>query len=205
MKTRHHLRHVRGVLAALAITTLTAACGAAYRSSALLGPQRIDDHRALAGPARISLRFGAEWVEIAIENTGREAIEVDWSRIVLVESDVASHHLRELPVLRENAAVPYGAPTAPRTRYSLAAQHSLVQPEMPRSEPERIAPGKSRIALLYVSEHIKVEDRTTIVGPLFCHAATLHAGQPHVVGLIVPVRVGTRADVLRLDAVVAAW
>jgi hypothetical protein len=205
MKTKHHLRYVRGVVAALAITTLTAACGAAYRSSSLLGPQRIDDHRAVAGPARISLRFGAEWVEIAIENTGHEPIEVDWNRIMLVESDVAPHHLRELRFLREEVAVPYGAPTALRTRYSLAAQHPLARPEMPLSAPERIAPGKSRIALLYVSEHIKVEAGTTIVGPLFCHPATLHAEQQHVVGLIVPVRVGTRADVLRLDAVVAAY
>jgi hypothetical protein len=203
MKTKQHLRHVRGAVAALFIATLASACGTAYRSSSLIGPQRIDDHRALAGPARISLRFGAEWVEITIENTGREAIEVDWNRIVLTESDVASHRLRELPFLREELAVSYGAPIRMRTRYSLAALHPLVWPEMPPSAPEQIAPGKSRVGLLYVSEHIRVEDGTTIVGPLFCHAATLHAEQQHVVGLIVPLRIGDRADVLRLDAVVA--
>lgn len=205
MKTRHHLRYVHGAIAALSIATLTAACGAAYRSSSLTGPRRIDDYRAQDGPARVSLRFGAEWVEIAIENTGGETIEVDWNRVVLVEADVASHRLRELPVLREAVAMPYGAHTALRTRYSLTALHPLVRPEMAESAPERIAPGKSRLALLYVSEHIKVEDGTTIVGPLFCHSATLHAEQPHAVELIVPVRIGTREDVLRLDAVVASW
>jgi hypothetical protein len=177
-------------------------CGMAYHESAMVGAGRLDDHTAIAGPALVSLRFGAEWIELAITNTSEDALEIDWNAIELGEAYGGIHLLRDMALLRTDAGIRHVTRPAYESASLLDPVHVRRAAPPVGSSVQVIRAGATSMAMLYVAEHVAAGERRP--GPVFCHSGLLHLARPHEVWISIPVRRGAHADTLRVSATVAS-
>jgi hypothetical protein len=204
MSKHKHFRIMRAAFAAACAALLNLACGPMYLQSSIAGDARINDHLAMVHPARLSVRFGTDWLELGISNLGTEPVEVDWNTIQILEADMPTHHMREVSYPR-NRIGPDSKRGNSIMHFSFERWHRNREPRYDESAPIQIAPATSAVALLYPVEHLQELEGHTLVGSLFCHSPKWHADGIHRVQLIIPIRYAGRAEVLRINIEVPGW
>lgn len=206
------IRPLHALEAALLAALLAAGCGPArYMPLQVVWPAPLDDSTAQAGPVRITVRAGAEWLEVELENRGASPLEVWWSEASLVTPGGRVHALVEADRLQGPSwsgfdAFAHDADAWGGSRFG----HASPAPALgPGARPEAwsapvsmvLRPDTRATTVLYPLDHLARNGPSGWAPelPLLCDDGP-HAARPGLIRLHIPARSGERALPLFIHA-----
>jgi hypothetical protein len=196
----------------LGAIVLVGACGPVpYQPVEMLHPAPGADSLVTFGALHLGLRAGPRWLEVRLNNTGEEPIEVDWSQAGFQVGGRNAHRVISsawLSHLTSASGVDPGGDAHDRgpvwayhpVPFDMDRRHE-IPPELeraPREPPLLLKAGRSVVSVLYPAEHMYRRGYgVSAHTPLLC----VHepGGAEHqTFWLYIPVRVGDSSDVLRV-------